>query len=69
MQDSSKGTHAKPFLISDWLNGQIVKHCNACGINFTDDVNACINHVRILDKTRAASVMDTVAISTEVCKL
>lgn len=52
--------HVKPLLISDWSN--------AYGIDFTNDVNDCINHVCTLEKTRSAHVKETMVTSFEVCE-
>lgn len=47
--ESSKGTHVKPLLISDWSDAQIIQYCNDCGIDFSGNVNDCIMHIRSLE--------------------
>lgn len=53
--DNSKGTSSKLLLISDWTNAQIVSYCDVCGIAFSEFVNDCISHIRMLERTRSAS--------------
>lgn len=52
--DDMEGMSSKPLLINDWSDVQLLKYCNSCGINFTEVVHDCINHIRSLELQRNA---------------
>lgn len=64
--DYAKCMSSKLFLISDWNNVQIASYCDACDISFSESVNDCINHIRLLEKTRYASSKGLAENSSEV---
>lgn len=49
--DSAKVATSKPILIFDWTNTQLASYCDACGISFTDSMNECFNHIRLLEQS------------------
>lgn len=55
--DIRKGTTSKPLLLSDY--------CDACGIYFVDSAPECINHLRLLEQSRAPLSREPVATSSE----
>lgn len=57
---------SKPLLIADWTDIQIEKYCDACGISFTDSVNDCIKHIRMLESSQIACSKGTTSTSLEV---
>lgn len=63
--DGDKGTNAKPLLIADWSDVQIVKYCDACGISFSNSVNDYINHIRNLEKSHSCCPLEFGATSLE----
>lgn len=63
---ASKGTPSTPLLISDWTNAQLVKYCNACGIDFTDSASVSLNSLRLLELARANSESGQAETSSEV---
>lgn len=62
-----QGTSSKPLLISDWSNVQIASYCNACGISFTESVDACVNHIRSLELSRSMISKGLVATPSGGC--
>lgn len=44
--------------ISDWNDAQLVKYIDACGISFTNDMNACLNHLRQLELLHLAPLRE-----------
>lgn len=59
-----EGTSHKPLHISDWSNEQLANYCGACGVEFSDPVNVCFDHIRLLERSRA--VRDVAESSEEV---
>ncbi|KAH7689328.1 Zinc finger CCHC-type protein [Dioscorea alata] len=52
-----EGTSSNPLLINDWTIAQLASYCSACGIDFStadDHKIACLEHIRMLEKTRSA---------------
>lgn len=66
LDEATEGISSKPLLISNWLNAQLVNYCNACGVDFAESANECVNGLRSLEIAQSSNESGMVETSEKV---